>query len=99
MHVVEHIGLGRYGDPLDATGDLKAMKELARVVAPGGTLLLVCPVGRPRVVFNAHRIYSVEQISASFPEFALAEFALISDGYSAQTFGVSDDRFQVSGNY
>ena len=28
MHVVEHIGLGRYGDPLDATGDKKAMSEL-----------------------------------------------------------------------
>jgi SAM-dependent methyltransferase len=80
MHVVEHIGLGRYGDPLDATGDVKAMNELSRVVAPGGTLLLVCPVGRPRVVFNAHRIYSVEQIRGCFPEFALAEFALIPDG-------------------
>jgi SAM-dependent methyltransferase len=80
MHVVEHIGLGRYGDPLDATGDVKAMNELARVVAPGGTLLLVCPVGRPRVVFNAHRINSVEQILGYFPDFVQAEFALIPDG-------------------
>ena len=25
MHVVEHVGLGRYGDPIDSDGDLKAM--------------------------------------------------------------------------
>src|SRR5579863_9192721 len=28
MHTVEHIGLGRYGDPIDIDGDKKAMKEL-----------------------------------------------------------------------
>src|SRR5436853_180080 len=39
MHVVEHIGLGRYGDPLDPNGDLKAIAELRRVLAPAGTLL------------------------------------------------------------
>ncbi|MGA2030503.1 MAG: DUF268 domain-containing protein, partial [Verrucomicrobiota bacterium] len=32
MHVVEHVGLGRYGDPLDPNGDLKAMNELERVL-------------------------------------------------------------------
>lgn len=36
MHVLEHIGLGRYGDPLDCNGDLKAMTELKRVLARGG---------------------------------------------------------------
>ena len=34
MHVLEHIGLGRYGDPLDPDGDLKAIGELVRVLAP-----------------------------------------------------------------
>ena len=77
MHVVEHIGLGRYGDRLDPNGDARAMSELQRVVAPGGSLLFVVPVGRPQLRFNAHRIYSLEQIRASFPELALVEFALI----------------------
>ena len=36
MHVVEHVGLGRYGDPLDPDGDLKAMAELKRVLATEG---------------------------------------------------------------
>ena len=79
MHTVEHIGLGRYGDKIDPRGDLKAMAELARVLAPGGNLLLVVPVGQPRICFNAHRIYSFEQIISSFPTLALREFTLISE--------------------
>lgn len=79
MHVVEHIGLGRYGDPIDPNGDLKAIAELKRVLAPGGDLLFVVPVGRPRIMFNAHRIYSYGQIVGCFSEFKLIEFALIPD--------------------
>jgi hypothetical protein len=79
MHVVEHIGLGRYGDPLDAVGDLKAISELKRVLAVGGYLLFVVPVGQPRIMFNAHRIYSYEQIVSYFGDLELKEFALIPD--------------------
>jgi SAM-dependent methyltransferase len=79
MHVVEHIGLGRYGDPLDYDGDLKAMAELRRVLAPGGSLLFVVPVGRPVIRFNAHRIYAYSQIRGAFPDLALKEFTLIPD--------------------
>src|SRR2546426_837368 len=39
MHVAEHVGLGRYGDELDPEGDVKAMSELSRVLARGGSLL------------------------------------------------------------
>ncbi len=35
-HVIEHIGLGRYGDVLDPGGDLKAISELKRALAVGG---------------------------------------------------------------
>lgn len=79
MHTVEHIGLGRYGDPLDHDGDLKAFAELKRVVAPGGSLLFVTPTGRPRIVYNAHRIYSYEQVIQAFAGFELKEFALVPD--------------------
>jgi len=80
MHVVEHIGLGRYGDPVDYDGDIKAMTELARVVTIGGSLLFVVPVGLSRIVYNAHRIYSYQQIRQSFGGiFSLENFALITD--------------------
>ena len=79
MHVVEHVGLGRYGDPLDPNADLVAMAELSRVLAPGGSLLFVVPVGRPRVQFNAHRIYAFDQVRQSFAGLDLVDFALVPD--------------------
>jgi SAM-dependent methyltransferase len=79
MHVVEHIGLGRYGDPLNPDGDLKAMAELKRVLAPDGSLLFVTPVGKPRVRFNAHRIYSYKQVLSYFLGLKLEQFALVDD--------------------
>jgi len=79
MHTVEHIGLGRYGDPLDPDGDLKAAMELERVLSVGGDLLFVAPIGKPKLAFNAHRIYSHEQITAYFSKLKLEEFALIPD--------------------
>jgi len=80
MHVVEHIGLGRYGDPLDYDGDLKAVAELERVLAVDGQLLFVVPVGgEARIQFNAHRIYTYQQVLRMFPGFDLVEFALIPD--------------------
>lgn len=79
MHVIEHIGLGRYGDPIDPRGDVKAIEELQRVLAPQGNLLFVAPIGKPQLRFNAHRIYSFDQIINYFASFRLREFALIPD--------------------
>ena len=79
MHTIEHVGLGRYGDPMDGEGDIKAIKELKRVVAKDGNLIIVVPVGKPRIEFNAHRIYSYEQILSLVADdkFELKEFAFI----------------------
>lgn len=79
MHTVEHVGLGRYGDPLDPDGDLKAISELKRVLAKEGNLLFVIPIGKPRIMFNAHRIYSYDQILSYFSDLELKEFSLITD--------------------
>ena len=79
MHTVEHVGLGRYGDPLDPEGDIKAINELKRVVKPNGSLLFVVPVGKPKIAFNAHRIYDPQMILDAFKGFKLKNFALIDD--------------------
>jgi hypothetical protein len=81
MHTIEHIGLGRYGDALDCDGDIKAANELKRVLAKGGNLLVVVPVGRSRIEFNAHRIYSFSQAVDLFSELTLVEYALIPDNH------------------
>ncbi|WP_305731920.1 DUF268 domain-containing protein [Trichlorobacter ammonificans] len=85
MHVVEHVGLGRYGDPLDPDGDLKAIAELRRVVSRGGTLLFVVPLGgTAKILFNAHRIYTYQQVVGYFEGFELREFALVPDNAAGQ---------------
>ncbi|HEV3321666.1 MAG TPA: DUF268 domain-containing protein [Solirubrobacteraceae bacterium] len=79
LHVAEHIGLGRYGDPLDPLGTRKAATELQRVLRVGGQLLFSVPVGRPRVCFNAHRIHDPSEVVSMFGELDLAEFSYIDD--------------------
>lgn len=79
MHTLEHIGLGRYGDPIDPEGDLKAIESLKQVLASDGSLLIVVPIGKPKIEFNAHRIYSYEQIISYFTDDTvyLHEFSFI----------------------
>lgn len=79
MHVVEHVGLGRYGDALDPLGDIKAMSELKRVLAPDGCLIFVVPVGEPRIQFHAHRIYSFAGVVDGLYGLELLRWALIPD--------------------
>lgn len=80
MHTIEHIGLGRYGDKIDPDADLRAFEELKRVVRSGGHLLIVVPLGKPVIRFNAHRIYSFEMIEGIFNrEFECREFSFIDD--------------------
>ena len=98
MHVLEHIGLGRYGDALDAGGDRKAAAELARVLAPGGQLLMVVPMeDPPRLCFNAHRLYSYSQVMGLFPDLSLLEFTLIT--YEGQFFENADPRLLEGRKY
>jgi SAM-dependent methyltransferase len=79
MHVLEHIGLGRYGDPLDPNAHRRSIDELVRVLAPGGDLLVATPVGQPRIQFNAHRIFDHKDFAAYFAPLELVEFALIEE--------------------
>jgi len=68
LSVIEHVGLGRYGDALDARGMERAAAELSRVLRPGGLLAVAFPTGREnRIVFNAHRILTPESSRALFP--------------------------------
>ncbi|HEX8931855.1 MAG TPA: DUF268 domain-containing protein [Patescibacteria group bacterium] len=92
MHVVEHIGLGRYGDSLDSEGDKKAAHELKRVLASGGSLLFVVPVGKPRIQFNAHRIYSYDMVMELFEGLELKEFVLIPERSGAPLKNVSAEQ-------
>jgi len=79
LHVIEHVGLGRYGDPLDPEGSAKAARELARVLAPGGRLYLSAPVGRARVCFNAHRVFDPRSLPELLTGLRATSFSFVDD--------------------
>jgi len=79
LHVAEHIGLGRYGDPLNPQGTRQAAHELSRVLAPGGNLYFAVPVGRPRLCFNGCRIHAADTICQYFANLELIEFSGVHD--------------------
>ncbi|SRR6266481_511935 len=79
LHVIEHIGLGRYGDPIDPQGSVKAALELQRIVCPTGKFFLSLPVGRERICFNAHRVHAPATVLGMFPQMKLVEFSYVDD--------------------
>jgi hypothetical protein len=99
MHTVEHVGLGRYGDPIDPDGDVKAIEELIRVTAVDGNLLFVVPVGKPIIMFNAHRIYSYGQIYKYFKKMELVEFSMIPDDPTLSIINNCDPRLVKNQKY
>lgn len=80
LHAIEHIGLGRYGDPLDPLGTEKAARELSRVISSKGDLYVSLPVGREVTYFNAHRVTDPEKVQDLFCELDLTSFSVILDG-------------------
>jgi SAM-dependent methyltransferase len=79
LHVLEHVGLGRYGDCVIPNGHQLAARELSRILSHGGEMLVSVPVGRPRVCFDAHRVFSPETVVRLFPDLELSQFSLIPD--------------------
>ena len=72
--VIEHIGLGRYGDPIDAFGSEKAIEEIKRVIKPGGVVIISLPIdNNNKVYFNAHRAFTREYVLNLFMNFSLME--------------------------
>jgi len=79
LRVIEHIGLGRYGDKVDPNGWKKACKELQRVLAKDGKLYISVPIGKSKVCFNAHRVFHPTTMVEEFKGFELEEFCFIDD--------------------
>lgn len=65
--VVEHIGLGRYGDALNANGSEEAIAEIIRVTKPKGNIVISVPIDTTgRIYFNAHRAFTRELVMQLF---------------------------------
>lgn len=72
--VIEHIGLGRYGDTIDPYGSEKAVSELQRVLKKNGDLYISVPVDfKDGIYFNAHRVFTPSYLLSLFDLCELVE--------------------------
>jgi len=80
LHAAEHFGLGRYGDTIDPSGTVTLAQELQRVLAGEGRLYFSVPIGRPRIEFNAHRVFDpLFVVTQLFSKLTLVTFAAVDD--------------------
>ncbi|MDH5190215.1 MAG: DUF268 domain-containing protein [Gammaproteobacteria bacterium] len=80
LHAIEHFGLGRYGDPIDLNGHIKAINNIYRMLKEDGVFYLSVPIGHMRIEFNAHRVFSVNYLFNILSEkFFIDKFSYIDD--------------------
>jgi len=80
LHSVEHFGLGRYGDSVDYYGYLKGLKNITKILKNAGRFYFSVPIGKQRIEFNAHRVFSVGYL-----------LDLLKDDYILDSFSFVDD--------
>lgn len=92
FHALEHFGLGRYGDKIDPAAYKKAAKNIQRVLKKEGHLYIGVPVGsKDKLIFNAHRIFSINTLLSLFDELKLQDIAIIEpDGVDTKPIIESD---------
>jgi SAM-dependent methyltransferase len=74
VSVIEHFGIGGYGDLQLADADFQAMQQIRTWLQPGGRLLVSVPYGAPAVT-DKHRIYDAERLGQLFAGFEWLEQA------------------------
>ena len=80
LHAIEHFGLGRYGDPIDIFGHLKALDNIFKILQPGGKFYFSVPIGKQRIEFNGHRVFNVSYLIDQFKEkYSIDFFSYIDD--------------------
>ena len=70
---LEHDGLGRYGDPLNPTGDLESVAQAHCLLKPGGHFFFGVPTYHDKVYFNSHREYGRLRLPLVFAPFKLID--------------------------
>ena len=81
LNVIEHFGLGRYGDPIDVNGHLKGLENMKKVLKKDGKFYFSTPIGPQRIEFNAHRVFSLGYLLKIFkPDYTIDFFSYVDDG-------------------
>ena len=84
LHAIEHFGLGRYGDKIDAQGHLKGLNNIYKMLKAGGKFYFSVPIGPQRIEFNAHRVFSLKYL-----------IGLLERRYKIDSFSYVDDSGQL----
>ncbi|SEI52078.1 protein of unknown function, DUF268 [Dyadobacter koreensis] len=80
LHAIEHFGLGRYGDPIDLDGHIKAINNIFGLLINKGLFYFAVPIGTQRIEFNAHRVFAVKYLLDIFKDkFVVESFTYIDD--------------------
>jgi len=83
LSVLEHLGLGRYGDIINPKGHIVGFNSLLQLLEIGGTMYLSFPIGkRNEIHFNAHRVFHPLDIlgwSEGIKSLQLAGFDFVDD--------------------
>jgi len=87
LHAIEHFGLGRYGDTIDADGHIKGLENIYKLLKPDGRFYFSVPIGPQRIEFNAHRIFSINYLLDYF-----------NINYTLESFSFIDDKFELHRN-
>ena len=80
LHAIEHFGLGRYNDPIDGYGHIKALDNIYSALMKGGRFYFSTPIGQQRIEFNAHRVFSLDYLlKILLNKYELASFSYLDD--------------------
>jgi SAM-dependent methyltransferase len=80
LHSIEHFGLGRYGDPIDYYGHIKGLNNIYKMLKQGGRFYFSVPIGKQRIEYNAHRVFSVNYLLNLFKNnYVIDSFSYVDD--------------------
>ncbi|MDH5573589.1 MAG: DUF268 domain-containing protein [Gammaproteobacteria bacterium] len=93
LHALEHFGLGRYGDPIDAEGYVKGIRNMTRILKKKGTFYLSIPIGIERVEFNANRVFDPGKLIALAREngLVLQSLTVIQNGFNIKNIELNEE--------
>ncbi|GHT75661.1 hypothetical protein AGMMS50262_11640 [Bacteroidia bacterium] len=78
ISVLEHFGLGRYGDSLDIDGHIKGLTNIAKMLKSNGICYIAVPIGFQRIEYNAHFVFSIRYLIDLFEKnFNIQQFAYV----------------------
>lgn len=82
VSTIEHIGLGRYGDPVLPNGGKEAVEEIRRVLKPAGKVIITIPCGKDTICYSKDgvplsRVYSSSSLVELLSGFKILEMSYI----------------------